>query len=323
VVDVSGVNSNGALFTVTTPDFSLSTTPSSATVPAGYPASYTENITATGGFTGSVTLSISGLPAGANGTFNPDPATGASSALTVTTSSATPAGSYVFTVTGTSTSPALTHTSTATLVVQSALPPPPIAFVRAANNLIPTSATSVSIANMINNAGDTLVVACRESAQIAITSVTDTAGNGYTKIANAFSTGRESALFFAANVKASSGNTISCNFASSTGREAIVVEEFSGVVALDGSVTASNNGTVTSLPSGNLTTTNANDLLVYEVNVGADSTFTAGPGYTIPPGGSNARLAMQFTMVSSPGTYATVESWSTAAPADGIFAALK
>ncbi len=306
-----------------TPDFSLSTAPSSVTVTAGSPASYTENITATGGFTGSVSLSISGLPAGASGTFNPNPATGASSALTVTTSSTTPAGSYVFTVTGTSTSPALTHTSTATLVVQSALPPPPIAFVRAANNLIPVTGTSVSVANMINNASDTLMVACRESAQIAITSVTDTAANTYTKIANALSTGRESALFFATNVKASSGNTISCNFASTSGREAIVVEEFSGVGALDGSVTASNNSATTNLPSGNLATTNANDLLVYEVNVGADSTFTAGPGYAIPPGGSNARLAMQFTTVSSQGTYSTSESWSTAAPADGIFAALK
>src|SRR2546425_1165552 len=147
------------------PDFSLSTTPSSATVTAGSPASYTENITATGGFTGSVSLSISGLPAGASGAFNPNPATGASSALTVTTSSTTPAGSYVLTVTGTSTSP-LTHTSTATLVVQITGPPPSITFVRAANNHIPVSATSVSVANMINNAADTLVVACRESAQI-------------------------------------------------------------------------------------------------------------------------------------------------------------
>jgi len=202
------------------------------------------------------------------------------------------------------------------------LPPPPIAFVRAANNLVPAAGTSVSVA-MINNASDMLVVACRESAQFTITSVTDTAGNSYTRIANALSTGRESALFFAANVKASSANSITCNFASSAGREAIVVEEFSGVVALDGSVTASNNGTATSLPSGNLTTTNGIDLLVYEVNVGADSTFTAGPGYTIPPGGSNARLAMQFTTVTSQGTYSTSESWSTAAPADGIFAALK
>jgi len=93
VVTVGGHNSNVVSFTVTTPDFSLSTTPSSATVTAGSPASYTENIAATGGFTGSVSLSISGLPAGASGTFNPNPATGASSALTITTGSTTPAGS--------------------------------------------------------------------------------------------------------------------------------------------------------------------------------------------------------------------------------------
>jgi len=202
-------------------------------------------------------------------------------------------------------------------------PPPSITFVRAANNLIPGAGVSVSVANMINNVGDALVVACRESAQVTISSVTDTAGNSYTKIANGLSTGRESALFFAANVKASSTNTISCNFASSSAREAIVVEEFSGVTALDGSVTANSNSATTSLPSGNLTTTNAHDLLIYEVNVGADNTFTAGPGYVIPAGGSDARLAMQFAIASSQGTYSTSGSWSTAAPADGIFAALK
>jgi hypothetical protein len=101
-----------------TPDFSMSTTPSSVTVTAGSTANYTQNVTRTGGFTGSVSLSISGLPAGAAGTFTPNPNTGATSALAITTSSTTPAGSYVFTVTGTSTTPALTRTSTATLVVQ-------------------------------------------------------------------------------------------------------------------------------------------------------------------------------------------------------------
>jgi len=59
------------------------------------------------------------------------------------------------------------------------------------------------------------------------------------------------------------------------------------------------------------------------VNVGADNTFTAGPGYVIPAGGSNARLAMEFTLVSSQGTYATSESWSSTAPADSVFAAFK
>lgn len=99
-----------------TPDFSLSTTPASVTVTAGSTASFTEDITRTGGFTGSVSLSISGLPAGAADSFTPNPATGASSSLSITTSTTTPAGSYPLTITGISGT--LTRTSTATLVVQ-------------------------------------------------------------------------------------------------------------------------------------------------------------------------------------------------------------
>src|SRR5258708_10705131 len=107
VFTVTGTSTSPALTHTSTatlvvqspPDFSLSTTPSSVTVTAGSPASYTENITATGGFTGSVSLSISGLPAGASCSFNPNPATGTSSALTGTTNSATPARSSSFTLT--------------------------------------------------------------------------------------------------------------------------------------------------------------------------------------------------------------------------------
>jgi len=99
----------------TTPDYTLSATPASQSVVQGASTSYTVNVNRTGGFTGAVTLSVSGLPAGAAGTFNPNPATGASSALSVTTSTTTPAGSYPLTVTGTSGT--LTRTTSVTLVV--------------------------------------------------------------------------------------------------------------------------------------------------------------------------------------------------------------
>jgi Predicted membrane protein len=99
-------------------DFSLTATPPSQTVVAGNPAIYTVNITRTGGFAGSVDLSMSGLPAGASGTFTPTPASGTSSSLSVTTATTTPTGSYLFTITGTSVS--LTRTTTATLVVTAA-----------------------------------------------------------------------------------------------------------------------------------------------------------------------------------------------------------
>jgi hypothetical protein len=97
-------------------DFSLSATPASVTVAPGATASYTVTIARSGGFAGVVTFSISGLPAGATGTFNPNPSSTNSSALTVTTSTTTPAGSYPLTITGVGGS--LTHTASVTLVVQ-------------------------------------------------------------------------------------------------------------------------------------------------------------------------------------------------------------
>jgi len=105
-----------------TPSFSLSTSPGTQTVTAGNSTTYTTNVTAAGGFSGAVALSVSGLPAGATGTFSPATVTGAgSSTLTVTTSSSTPAGSSAFTITGTSGS--LTSTSTATLTVNAVAQP--------------------------------------------------------------------------------------------------------------------------------------------------------------------------------------------------------
>ena len=104
-----------------TPDFSMTATPSSATVNQGVSAAYTVNINRVGGHSAGVNLSTTGLPAGATATFNPNPATGASSALTVATSLLTPPGTYPFTITGVA--GALTRTTTATLVVQAFTPP--------------------------------------------------------------------------------------------------------------------------------------------------------------------------------------------------------
>jgi hypothetical protein len=98
------------------PDFSLSATPASRTVAQGGGTSYTATVGASSGFSGSVALSVSGLPSGATGTFNPASiATSGSSTLSVTTSGATPPGNYGLTITATS--GALQHTANVTLVV--------------------------------------------------------------------------------------------------------------------------------------------------------------------------------------------------------------
>ena len=81
----------------------------------GGSTSYSVTISPTGGFTGQVTFSVSGLPSGANGSFSPNPAT-TSSSLSVTTSASTPAGTYTLTLTGVS--GALTHNTVATLRVR-------------------------------------------------------------------------------------------------------------------------------------------------------------------------------------------------------------
>jgi hypothetical protein len=101
------------------PDFSISATPSSQTVTAGNGTSYTANVGNNNGFTGTISLSASGLPSGASSSFNPTSVTApGSSTLTVTTSSSTPAGTDTLTVTGTSGS--LVHSTQVTLVVNPA-----------------------------------------------------------------------------------------------------------------------------------------------------------------------------------------------------------
>ena len=98
------------------PDFTIGASPGSQTVIAGTGTSYATTVTAINGYAGTANFSVSGLPAGATGTFNPTAATGSgSSTLSVTTGSSTAAGTYLLTITATGGS--LVHSTTATLVV--------------------------------------------------------------------------------------------------------------------------------------------------------------------------------------------------------------
>ncbi len=93
-----------------TPGFDLSATP--VTVAPGATATTTVTIMVTGGFTGAVGLTASGLPAGVTAAFTPQSVTGAgSSTLTFTAASTAAAGTSNVTVTGTS------GTTTATVAI--------------------------------------------------------------------------------------------------------------------------------------------------------------------------------------------------------------
>jgi hypothetical protein len=112
----SGAVSGTAGVTVTAPiaDFSIVVSPTSQSVSRGGSAVYTVTITALNGFSGSVTLSLSGQPSGSTVTFSPNPATGTST-LTIKTRSTTTRRSYGLTIKGVSGS--LSHATSATLTV--------------------------------------------------------------------------------------------------------------------------------------------------------------------------------------------------------------
>ena len=101
-----------------TPDFSLSPNPASLTVNRGANGTSTITITRTGGFTGSVAFSASGLPSGVTAGFNPASATGTSSVLTLTASGTATLGAATVTVTGTG--GGLTRTTSINLTVNDA-----------------------------------------------------------------------------------------------------------------------------------------------------------------------------------------------------------
>jgi hypothetical protein len=115
--DTGQIQTTVASLVVNSVDFSISaTTP--PTIKAGSSTTSTITVTATGGFSGAVSLSASGLPGGATAGFSPTQLTGSgTSTLTVTTTGATLGGTYTVTITGTSGT--LTHTKTITLTIQS------------------------------------------------------------------------------------------------------------------------------------------------------------------------------------------------------------
>jgi hypothetical protein len=100
-----------------TPDFGLSSSPSSLAIAQGSNGSSTITVAPQNGFTGNVTLAASGLPNGVTASFSTNPTTPTStmSALTLTASSTAATGMSTVTITGTSGT--LSHTTTLALTV--------------------------------------------------------------------------------------------------------------------------------------------------------------------------------------------------------------
>jgi hypothetical protein len=105
---------------VVAPDFSIAANTKVETIKAGTSAKFPFTITPLNSFSGNVHMSVTGLPAGATGTFSPNPVVvtnpnSATTALTVATKHKTAAKTYILTITGTN--GAVKHSTTVTLIV--------------------------------------------------------------------------------------------------------------------------------------------------------------------------------------------------------------
>ena len=272
-----------------TPDFSLSASPASQSVTQGAGTSYTATVTPSGGFTGTVTFSASGLPAGAAATFNPTSVAGSgSSTMSVTTSSTTPTGSYPLTITGTSGT--LTHTASVTLVVN----PPP-------NFTLSASPASQSV---VQGAGTSYTV-------------TVTPSGGFTGTVSFSSSGLPTgatATFNPTSVAGSGSSTMSVTTSSTTptGSYPLTITGTSGTLSHTASVTlivtaaATPNFTLSASPSSQTVTQGASTS--YTVTITPSGGFTGSVTFSASglPAGAAASFAPNPATSTSTMTVTTV-----------------
>jgi uncharacterized membrane protein len=281
-----------------TPDFALATTPASQTVTAGAGTSYTTTVTASGGFNGTVNFSVSGLPAGAAGTFNPASVnTSGSTTLSVTTSSTTPAGSYPLTITGTSGS--IVHTNSVTLVV----------------NAAPVPDYSVSA----TPASQTVVQGAGTSYTATVTPV-----NGFTGTVTFSVTGLPAGAagtFNPTSVTTSGSSTLSVTTSTTTpaGSYPLTITGTSGTLSHSASVTLVVNTTPT--PNFSVSATPASQTVTQGAGTSYTATVTPSGGFTgtvtFSASGLPAGAAASFnpTSVTTSGSTTMSVTTSTTTPA--------
>ncbi len=146
---------------VASADFSLTANPTSLSIAQGGTGTSTITVVPENGFSGSVTLSASGLPSGVTAQFSPNPAT-STSTLTLTVSGGAATGTSTVTITGTSGS--LTATTTIQLTVTKASGP--------GVTLSPTSLTFPKEVVGATSAGKSVTLTNSGNATLDISSIT-------------------------------------------------------------------------------------------------------------------------------------------------------
>lgn len=290
-------------------NFSLSASPSSVTVTQGGSGTSTITITPSNGFTGSVSLSASGLPSGVTAGFSPNPATGTSTVTFTASSSAAP-GTMTVTVTGTFGS--LTHTTSITLTVNASATP---------NFSLSASPSSLTVTQGSN----------------ATSTITITPSNGFTGGVNLLASGLPSGVTaaFSSNPATSTSTlTFTASGTAITGTGTVTVTGTSGSLthtasisltvgaATGGNFTLSVSPSSQNVAAGNGTNYSATvtasggftgsvSLSVSGLPSGANATFSTNP---ISGGSGSSTMSVTTSSTTPTGTYTLTITGNSANP---------
>jgi subtilase family serine protease len=305
-----------ALAPLAAPGFQLSASPSNLIINPGASGTTTITVQDLGGFTGSVNLSISGLPSGVTAAFTPNPVTG-SGALTLTVSSSAIRASYLLTITGTSGS----MTESTSLALQVNAPGFSIAPSPASIQLSQGGSTATTI-SVTDYAG------FNSSVNLAVTSALP---SGVTAIWGANPTTGSSLLTLSASNSATTGNSFVLTITGSSGAlsetATVAVTMTSPDFFLNTSPIPwtlypgdSASATITVVPNGNFA--GPVTLSAYELPPGVTATFNPNPitgtGMVTMTASSTAPAGTSWVVIegSNPGatSYAEFQETITAAP---------
>src|SRR5262245_56436695 len=177
---------------------------------------------------------------------------------------------------------------------------------------IPVTYTSAQTAGNLN-----VVVVGWNDATAAVTSVTDSRGNVYTRAVGptALAGQMSQSIYYAKNIvgAAASANTVTVRFTVPAFYADIRILEYSGIDQVNPvDVVAGATGTNTSMSSGTATTTNANDL-IFGANTVSHTTLAGGAGFTVRMITTDKDIA-EDRVVSAAGSYSASASMNVPGP---------
>ncbi|TMI30443.1 hypothetical protein E6H28_05590 [Candidatus Bathyarchaeota archaeon] len=313
----------------TTPDFTLTTSPSSLTITAGSSGTSTVTVTSVNNFTGTVDLQATVTPAGPSLILNPSsvpvpPSGSESSVLTISTDNTTSLGFYTITVTGTSAS---NSRSTKIIVTVVSPAPGPLGIDSSAEAICGHNTNSCSATLSTLHGSDLVIVYTMEVLDLQTScnfSVNDTAGlvwtlRGSVSGRNDGTTGSDRdqlAEFWAVSPSVLSSDIITESISGCASFEyggeynsllvvAVAGANLSSPFDPDVSLPASASG-YNNTPTLALSTSNGQDLIISAGQQSSYGTLTPGPGFSQIFSNGPGWSAEEYQTVNAPQTNLTV-----------------